>query len=276
MTEDASPQEPNAEPAPTAVSRDPVPQQPLRPAVWSYFLTPIAILIGAAAIVVAIVLTDDDAAPAAPAPATLRDVLDGYAASLGLEADRFGECLADPATYEAVGAQLQRGIDLGVNGTPTFFVNNKLISGAQPAGIFTEVIAAELAGPPTSIDEYSPAVRRLAEQEPPGFAILPARPDLAGAFIEGNTDASVVIVEFSDFQCPFCRRWYSDSLPEIRKYIGENVALAFLHFPLAQIHPNAAAAHVAAECAGAQGKFWEMHDLLYEEQDEWSRLPNVG
>ena len=85
-----------------------------------------------------------------------------------------------------------------------------------------------------------------------------------------------MIVEFSDFQCPFRQRWYYESLPQIREYIGEDVALAFLHFPIAHIHPNATAVHAAAECAGAQGKFWEMHDLLYEKQVEWSRLPNAG
>ena len=52
--------------------------------------------------------------------------------------------------------------------------------------------------------------------------------------------------------------------------------IAFLHFPLTRIHPNAAGAHFAAECAGAQGKFWEMHDLLFERQDEWAALPNIN
>ena len=217
-------------------------------------------------------------ATAAPpsGPATLLEALDGYAAALGLDADRFSECLEDPATYEAIGAQLQRGVDLGVQGTPTFFVNNKRISGAQPAALFAAVIAAELAGSPTSIDEYPAAIQELAERDPPGFAILPERPDVTGAPMEGDPGARVVIAEFSDFQCPFCQRWYYETLPDIRAGVGDDVALAFLHFPLTQIHPNAAAAHAAAECAGIQGKFWEMHDLVFEQQDEWSRLPNVN
>ncbi len=305
----------------------PPPRRPARPPVWPYFLTPVAVLLGAVAIVVTIIVTDDDAQPApepiapalealsaaaeslsnaadaladaaqappAPAsagerarepepppavsadPTTLREALDGYAASLDLDADRFGQCLASSATYDAVGEQLQRGIDLGVNGTPTFFINNKLISGAQAASIFTEVIAAELAGSPTSIDEYSDAVRLLANRDPPSFAILPDRPDFTGAPIEGSPDARVVIIEFSDFQCPFCQRWYYNALPEIRQFIGDEVAIAFLHFPIAQLHPNAPTVHVAAQCAGEQDKFWEMHDLLFEEQEVWSRLPNVN
>ena len=314
---ESDPQDSWPEPPRSAAARD-----PRRAPVWSYFLTPLAVLIGAAAVIATIILTDDDpepigptleslsqtvdslaesveslsaaaeslsesaARPAAPAePAqpqqarevrTLRDALDGYAAALDLDAASFGECLADSASYQAVGDQFQYGIDLGVNGTPTFFVNNKYISGAQPAAIFTEVIAAELAGSPTSIDEYSDNIQSLARLDPPGFAIVPGRPDIPGAPIEGNPDARVVIVEFSDFQCPFCQRWYFESLPEIRELVGDDVAIAFVHFPLTQLHPNAATVHVAALCAGEQGKFWEMHDLLFEQQDQWALLPNVN
>ena len=292
------------------------PPAPSRPPVWSYFLTPVAVLLGAAAIVVAIIVTNDDPQPpqepVAPAlealstaveslvgaaealstaaetlsaaaeraepggAVTLRDALSGYARSLDLDVDSFNECIEVEATRDVVNDHLQRGVALGVNGTPTFFVNNKFISGAQPAFVFLEVIAAELAGSPTSLDEYSDDIRRLAGTEPPRFAILSERPDVAGAAIEGSPDAAVVVVEFSDFQCPFCQRWYYESLPEIRAQVGEGVAIAFLHFPLTQRHPNAAGAHFAAECAGAQGKFWEMHDLLFERQDEWSALPNIN
>jgi len=291
---------------------------PARPA-WSYFLTPAAVLLGAAAIIAAVVLTDrggepDSADSLAPAleslsatagslsstarslaeaadalaagtqasltapgtPATLRDAVTGYAALLGLDVGLFDQCLQQAAPYEAISAQLQIGVALGISATPTFFINNKLVAGAQPASVFAEVIAAELAGSPTSIDEYSPAIRQLAERDPPSFVIHAERPDLTGAFIEGNPDAAVVIVEFSDFQCPFCQRWYYDTLPEVRSLVGDDVALAFAHFPLTQIHPNAAGAHVAAECAGAQDRFWEMHDLLFEQQEEWADLPAIG
>lgn len=285
------------------------PRRIVRPPLWPYFLTPVAVLIGAAAIVVTIVLLDDDPPPAepigpaleslseavesladasedmraaaesaqpaaAPAPVTLRGTLEGYAASLDLDATAFGACLGDSATLDTVGDQLQRGLDLGVNGTPAFFVNNKYISGAQPSVVFAEVIAAELAGSPTTIEEYSEPIQVLANREPPAFAILDRAPDFSNAPIKGSPDATVVVVEFSDFQCPFCQRWYLNTLPEIERQIGDEVALVFLHFPITQLHPNAPTAHAAAECAGQQGKFWEMHDLLFETQDEWSRLPN--
>jgi protein-disulfide isomerase len=215
-------------------------------------------------------------AGAGPEVTPLREALDGYAASLGLDAAAFGECVRSSAAEEAVVEQLQRGLALGVNGTPAFFINNKYISGAQPTWVFVEVIAAELSGSPTSIDEYSEDLQVLARRDPPGFAIVSERPDITGVAIEGSPDASVIIVEFSDFQCPFCKRWYDATLPQLRQLIGDDVALAFAHFPLTQIHPNAPAAHVAAQCAGEQGKFWEMHDLLFEQQDAWSDLPNLN
>ena len=292
------------EPVPEAPAQ--APRRAARPPIWPYFLTPIAVLAGAAAIVVTIILLDDDPPaaepigpaleamaeavdslatavddleaapqPAAPAePVTLRSTLEGYAAALNLDAATFAECLSDTSKLQVVGDQLQRGLDLGVNGTPSFFVNNKYISGAQPSVVFAEVIAAELAGSPTSLDEYSESIQVLANREPPAFAILDRAPDFANAAIKGSPDATVVIVEFSDFQCPFCRRWYDDTFPEIDRQIGDDVALVFLHFPITQLHPNAPTVHVAAECAGEQGKFWEMHDLLFERQDEWARLPN--
>jgi protein-disulfide isomerase/outer membrane murein-binding lipoprotein Lpp len=335
VTQDAPSGEPDAEPAPAADPVEPAFDPPVEPTpdsqrasdpLWTSFLLPISVLIGAAAIVGALLLRDGSSPPESVAPAltdlttavdalsaeveslsdevallavevevsagldraagaapdapsgraTLSEALRGYAASVGLDADDFRECLDDPSTYEAVGAQLQRGLDLGVRGTPTFFINNKLVSGAQPAALFALLIAAELEGSPTSLDEYPEAVQQLAQRDPPSFAILPERPDASGAPIEGDPDAAVVILEFSDFECPFCQRWYQETLPDIRAQIGDDVAIAFLHFPLTQIHPNAASAHAAAECAGEQGKFWEMHDLLFERQGEWANLPNIN
>ena len=302
--ESSPPPEQPVEPVPEALPA--APRRAARPPIWPYFLTPIAVLAGAAAIVVTIILLDDEPPPAEPIgpaleamaeavdslatavddleaapqpaapaePVTLRGTLEGYAAALELDVEGFAECLSDTSKLQVVGDQLQRGLDLGVNGTPSFFVNNKYISGAQPSVVFAEVIAAELAGSPTSLDEYSETIQVLASREPPAFAILDRAPDFTNAAIKGSPDAAVVIVEFSDFQCPFCRRWYDDTFPEIDRQIGDDVALVFLHFPIMQLHPNAPTVHVAAECAGEQGKFWEMHDLLFERQDEWSRLPN--
>ncbi len=82
---------------------------------------------------------------------------------------------------------------------------------------------------------------------------------------KGDKDAPITIVEFSDFECPFCARFYSDTLKQIdEKYIKTGkVQLYYRDFPLS-FHQNAQKAGEASECAGEQGKFWEMHDLLFE------------
>ncbi len=83
--------------------------------------------------------------------------------------------------------------------------------------------------------------------------------------VKGDKDAPVTIIEWSDFECPFCARFYRDTLPLIEEeYIKTGkVKLVFRDFPLS-FHQNAQKAAEAAECAGEQGKFWEMHDLLFE------------
>jgi len=89
--------------------------------------------------------------------------------------------------------------------------------------------------------------------------------------LKGDKDAPVTIVEFSDFQCPFCAKFYSDTFSKIEKeYIQTGkVNLVYRDFPLS-FHGNAQKAAEAAECAQEQGKFWDYHDLLFENQPEWS------
>jgi len=93
--------------------------------------------------------------------------------------------------------------------------------------------------------------------------------------IKGNKEAKVVIMEYSDFQCPACRSYYL-VVREIMQEYGDRVAFVYRHFPLTGIHANAEFAARAAEAAGEQGKFWEMHDLLFEKQSEWSNSANVA
>jgi protein-disulfide isomerase len=78
----------------------------------------------------------------------------------------------------------------------------------------------------------------------------------------GPSDAWVTVVEFSDFECPFCRS-EQPILTDIESIYGTDLRVVFKHFPFPSIHPHAQAAAIAAECAAEQGKFWEMHDLLF-------------
>ena len=96
--------------------------------------------------------------------------------------------------------------------------------------------------------------------------------------IIGSPNAPITIIEFSDFQCPFCARFHIQTLPIIMdEYINEGkVKLVFRDFPIQSIHPNAVLASVAAECANEQEKFKEMHDILFERQKEWSNQETGG
>jgi len=93
--------------------------------------------------------------------------------------------------------------------------------------------------------------------------------------VKGNASSSVVVMEYSDFQCPACRTYYPIFRQLVQEFGGE-VAFVYRHFPLTQIHPNAEFAARASEAAGRQGKFWEMHDLLFEKQAEWSGLSDIA
>src|ERR1700729_1291102 len=84
--------------------------------------------------------------------------------------------------------------------------------------------------------------------------------------MQGPADASVTLVEYGDYECPYCGDAYG-VLKEVKKQMGNNLRFVFRNFPLSEMHPFAFAAAEAAEAAGAQGKFWEMHDMLYENQD---------
>lgn len=93
--------------------------------------------------------------------------------------------------------------------------------------------------------------------------------------IQGPEHAAVTLVEYGDFECPSCRQ----AAPAVKmveeRFIGR-LRFVFRHFPLEQVHPHALLAAQAAECAGAQGKFWEMHDLLFAHQSHLKKQHLIG
>jgi protein-disulfide isomerase len=110
------------------------------------------------------------------------------------------------------------------------------------------------------LQQHAKVERFLEEPEPVRIPV-----SAEGAFAQGPKDAPVTIVEFSDFQCPFCSRVVA-TLKEVVRLYPKQVRLAFRDFPIAGLHPKAAKAAEAARCAGEQGKFWEYHDLLFGSQ----------
>src|SRR5213080_3671878 len=96
----------------------------------------------------------------------------------------------------------------------------------------------------------------------------PVRTSVADAPSLGRADAPVTLVEFSDYQCPFCGRFFATTLPVLKKDYIDTGKLRYVlrDYPLDQLHPNARKAAEAAHCAGEQGKYWEMHDVLFQNQ----------
>ena len=90
----------------------------------------------------------------------------------------------------------------------------------------------------------------------------------------GNENAKVTVVEFSDFQCPFCKQYFDNTASQLSDaYIKTGkIKFYYRNYPLTSIHPNAQKAAEAGECANEQGKFWDYHDLLFQDQDTWAPM----
>lgn len=95
--------------------------------------------------------------------------------------------------------------------------------------------------------------------------------------IQGAEGAQVWLIEISDFQCPYCKSYHDDVAEAIdREYVKTGkVRHAFINFPLSRIHPNARPAAEAAMCASAQGRFWALHDGLFDTQPRWAAMPDA-
>ena len=117
----------------------------------------------------------------------------------------------------------------------------------------------------------SPAAAPTQPQAP----VKVSQVSIDGDPVKGNPNAQVTMVEFSDFQCPFCGRFASDALPQIQKDYVDTGKIKFVYkqFPMDNLHPNAKAAAVASECANEQGKFWQYHDKLFSTQTAWENQP---
>jgi protein-disulfide isomerase len=163
---------------------------------------------------------------------------------------------------------------LGVTGTPTLFVNGRRIAGQVPYAALEAIVKEELARAEALVrtgvapGEVYARLTAKGATAPVLVAAAPAGPRTgvevaarADAPSRGPADAKVTIVEFSDFQCPFCAR----AAPEVNAILGESardVRVVYRHLPLS-FHGRALPAALAAEAAAAQGKFWELHDRLF-------------
>ena len=130
----------------------------------------------------------------------------------------------------------------------------------------TRVAAAPPAAAPASSDETSSNPEPATSIEGPVAAPTPIprfNIPLDDDPRLGPDDAEIVIVEFSDYECPFCQRFHSEVFYQLMEQYPEQIQFVYRDFPLTNIHPNAFSAAIAANCANEQGVFWEYHDLLF-------------
>lgn len=112
--------------------------------------------------------------------------------------------------------------------------------------------------------------------QPPAAAVAANPPKEDDDAVLGKKDAKVTLIEFTDYQCPFCGRHFTQTFGQIKKEYVDTGKVKYIvrDFPLS-IHPNAPKAAEATECAHAQGKFWEMHETIFSKQSLWSSAPSA-
>ncbi|MAG59278.1 hypothetical protein CMO96_00610 [Candidatus Woesebacteria bacterium] len=194
------------------------------------------------------------------------DALKTYAKDLGLNEGAFATCFDERKYKSAVEADIKQANDVGAFGTPAFILNGNIISGAQPFSVFQDAIEFELKGGDWSRPDETVADLVDGDINNGEVGVGDIVVELGNAQTKGNKDAKVVLVEFSDFECPFCSRFYSTTLPQIEQnYVDTGkILFAYKHLPLTQIHSNAQSAAEASLCAADQGKFWEYHDRIFQ------------
>lgn len=191
-------------------------------------------------------------AAAPPKYKSLAEAFKDYAKILNMDGNKLVRCMNDGGKEAVVQADYDEGAKVGVQGTPAFFINGRLLAGAYPFDQFKTIIDEELSG------KADPKTTRIQVA-------------VRNAPTRGTAGSAITLIEYSDFQCPFCSRSFP-TVQQILKEYGDKVLFAYKHFPLSQIHPNAQKAAEAAECARDQGKFWEFHDKLFEDQTNWANL----
>ncbi len=210
--------------------------------------------------------------------------LEKYAQELSLNMAQFKKDIADPAIEKMVADDQALAGSVGADGTPTFFINGRELSGAQPLPAFTAIIDEEIkkaddllkAGTkPADLYEKLMAQAAAAAPAPAPAAAAPPTPaakvdiQVGDSPAKGPRTAPVTVVAFSDFQCPFCSRAVP-TLKQIEDTYKGKVRIAFKHLPLS-FHQNAQIAAEASMAAAEQGKFWEFHDKLFENQRQLDR-----
>lgn len=180
---------------------------------------------------------------------SLQTTFDTFATEIGLDLDQFHTDMQSDAVKDKINNDLASANALNLNSTPSFILNGELLDSSAFSNLEQFIKDGVANGSSGDLDV------ELNEND----------------HMLGNPDATVVLVEYGDYQCPACGAVHP-VVNQLMENLGEDVTLVFRHFPLVNLHANALPAAQAAEAAGMQGKFWEMHDKLYEHQSDWSSL----
>ncbi len=188
------------------------------------------------------------------------DNLKEYAQELKLDTKKFNACLDEGTKKDLVDRQVREGSSEGVTGTPGFFLNGHLIAGALPFEVFKELIDYELATGFDSGATYPTNIQGYVDQ---GYISADKKEVNTEGHAKGPDSAKITLIEYSDFECPYCARAFP-TVKQIVETYPNDVRFIYRQFPLTSIHPSAQKAAEASECAADQGKFWEYHDKLFE------------
>lgn len=186
------------------------------------------------------------------------------AKAIGIDANKFKECVTSKKYAKQVADDLALGQKAGVTGTPSLFINGNMLVGAQPYSVFKDAIEQALSNPNAPIPSATPTNIDVSKGPFP---------------VMGNASAPVTIVEFADFQCPFCEQFFSQTESQIindyvktgkAKYIFQNYSF---------LGPDSDTLAQAALCANEQGKFWDFHNFIYSHQGQensgWASANNL-
>ncbi len=196
-------------------------------------------------------------APQAPQGSVL-DRMVAYASDIGLDPDDFRACAVSEKFNDKINQQMAGGQAAGVSGTPGNIIYDMkskkgiVISGAQPVANFQKTIDAILKNPEAAFAE--PGVTLAG-------TVVPV--DFASDYIRGDKRATIALIEYSDYQCPFCHSVHPTYQKLMEMYDGK-VVWVYRHFPLS-FHPEALPLAVGAECAGELGgneAYWEFSDKV--------------
>lgn len=192
-----------------------------------------------------------------------KDNLKTFAKDLGLKTDQFDQCLDSGKYTQAVQQQTQAAQQLGVQSTPSFFINDWLVLGALPVEEFDSYIAKVKAGEhPAPTPTPLPAGAEFWQPDPNH-----AGQNYDGTFYMGETSAPVVILAFEDFKNTTSAQHFTTVEPKLKSEFIDKGTVRYVVHPFPLTSPKATAALL---CAGQQGKFWEFRGQLYNKQVEWN------